>query len=1119
MTQVLTDCYIAALGGMSADGPKAMQARAQFEANERQTKDDVSIAALCRFLQNASLNDVLRKAIHLAISKWDVAQSEDAWTNGTQPRTRERRLETYRRLGLSESDSACTVFDDLFPLDAEAAVVISENFEPWYTPEFRKNRGSFYYAAYARYLETKKNWSAPALASLDESSTQIVERLTDPQRIAAHQSKGLIVGYVQSGKTANFTGVIAKAIDAGYRLIIVLAGTIDVLRKQTQRRIDMELVGKENILRGVDPTDADLMAHVDYQSDADWDEKFSSFGFLPSSQNQPDIIRLTSARFDYKSLKAGIVALEFEKADRTKPLHSPANLPQSSARIVVIKKNKAVLNKLVRDLKSTKTPGHEIPALIIDDESDQASVNTSDPEKWREGETERTAINKAISGLLKLLPRAQYVGYTATPFANVFIDPSDTDDIFPKDFLISLPRPTGYMGVSDFHDLNSPMDPAERTIANSNEKAFVRDAVDQQGVPKLQECVDAYVLSGALKLFRQAKGQGSFRHHTMLVHESVKQIEHWELAEQIRGVWRSAGYRSLSGLNRLREMYANDFLPICKARAEAHQFPTDFDELKQHVSATVDKVTVLGDPVMIVNGDKEMASEEVDFDKREVWRILVGGTKLSRGFTIEGLTISYYRRKTKQADTLMQMGRWFGFRAGYQDLVRLYIGRAEPDGANGKLDLYEAFGAIVRDEEAFRDQLKKYSVLVDGHPQITPKDIPPLVSQHLPWLRPAARNKMFNAELVVRRSVGSLVIPTGYPTDEEKKRHNYFAVLPLLASADTKVELVIPEAENMTKSSFDAWIGEAETSLFLAAIDGIRWITSDYYQPDKAFLHEVASQIRKWVVIAPQTGEKANVRNLPDVGPRTIFKRGLKPPTYKLWGEPTDRKHRPAAQLVGGNCPYYDDPILNRYRGNDVGAVLIYPMAPEPSALPDSPKPHQVVMAAAWITPAAAAPGTSKVVQFRAKNSAYPDEAIVPVRFVGDKQFDSLSERSRAYVAKHFGTDSAARIASEIGSVMAGRSPAVLTLDDVEHIAADASVDATDVLAVLALLARPTAELLRMEYRSKNDTVTLSIEDVTKRLRSWWRNKDTTEEAWRSWAETVSVRWIPIGRTGIRSDA
>src|SRR5262249_38191773 len=416
------------------------------------------------------------------------------------------------------------------------------------------------------------------------------------------------------------------------------------------------------------------------------------------------------------------------------------------------------------------------------------------------------------------------------------------------------------------------------------EAAYVRDLRDgQDWDEKLQESIDAFVLSGAIKLYRSEEDKVVYRHHTMLVHEAVQQTEHLALATDIRRLWGAAGYGSASGLARLRSLYEKDFLPVCAARANSFSYPTDFNELKPYVAAAIAKITALSDPVIIVNGDKQMASEEVDFDKREVWRILVGGAKLSRGFTVEGLTISYYRRKTKQADTLMQMGRWFGFRKGYEDLVRLYIGRSEQDGRS-TLDLYDAFDAIVRDEEAFRDQLQQYAEMVDGKPQITPKDIPPLVSQHLPWLKPAARNKMFNAELVVRRLPGSLVIPTGYPVDDALKEHNYRAVLPLLAAASDKVQLLVPTMQNVAATKFDAWIGDVKTDVFLKAIDGIKWITTDYYAPDKRFLHEIADQVHKWIVIVPQTGVAKNRRDLPGVGERIVVERGPKPPSNKLWG-------------------------------------------------------------------------------------------------------------------------------------------------------------------------------------------------------------------------------------------
>jgi len=974
---IISDCYLAALRAMDSGGPSPILPWAQLAAQQRGQQVDVGIEALCDHLLRADPNDQLRKQLHLAVSRWDIAPTEDAWTASTSARTADRRTKTYELLGIVQSNRASKIFDDLFPLQGDTAVVISDVFEPWYSEE-RRNHQVFYWPNY-RSLLVKKGWSPDAMAGLDEATNSVIERLTDPYRVEARQAKGLVVGYVQSGKTANFTGVIAKAIDAGYRLIIVLTGTIDVLRKQTQRRLDMELVGKENIVRGIDTSDPGMMAQVDYQDDPDWETQFTSFGALPSASNYPDIVRLTTRKFDYKSLKAGILALEFEKIDKSKPLFDSANLPGSTARIVVVKKNNSVLQKLVKDLKSIRTPRNEIPALIIDDESDQASVNTSNPENWRSTlpeNDERTKINKSIAQLLELLPRAQYVGYTATPFANVFIDPSDGRDLFPKDFLISLRRPVGYMGVSDFHDIGTEVDPEDRTVGNSNERAYVRgiaDGLDREA--RLQEAIDAFVLSGAIKLYRAAKNGSVFRHHTMLVHASVQQVEHGALADTIRNLWSNAGYGNTSGLARLRGLYQSDFLPVSRARASANSFPEDFEELKPFIASAVSRVTELTDPVIVVNGDKEMAREDIDFDRRSVWRILVGGTKLSRGFTVEGLTVSYYRRKTKQADTLMQMGRWFGFRNGYEDLVRLYIGRAEPDGKR-HLDLYQAFDAIVRDEEAFRAQLAQYAEMVDGHPQITPKDIPPLVSQHLPWLRPAARNKMFNAELVVRRTAGSMVIPTGYPVKPATKERNYAAVAPLLSAANRQAKLVVPQMKNVARSQFDAWIGEVGTATALAAINAIQWITADYYRPDKTYLDEIADRIAGWIVIAPQTRDKSSLRNLPSIGPRTIFERALK--HANLWGEPTDRKHRPAAEFIAAAHPDIGDPVLTALRKPNMGAILIYPMATGVEALPQDLLEKDVVLAVAWIAPASLKDANDRVVQFRARNSELADEPIVP---------------------------------------------------------------------------------------------------------------------------------------------
>jgi hypothetical protein len=937
---------------------------------------DVSLAALVRRLQQMAPDEPLRKELHLAIASWDAVTGGD-WLADTQPHTTERRDHIYHSLGFDEPTAV--VMNRIYPQMGEGSIVISDEFEPWYTKE-RRAAHEFYWRAYKRHLKAK-GWQSGAITNLDIATTRVIERLSDPTRPQAYQSKGLVVGYVQSGKTANFTGVIAKAIDAGYRLVIVLTGTVDLLRKQTQRRLDMELVGIENIFLGVDPNDPELARNIDYFEDQDrLSGKFLEHGFQPSEQGFTDIVRLTSHGRDYQSLNAGITALELHKRTKQKPLFDPENLYASDARLAVVKKNPSVLRRLVRDLRSIRSHLGEIPTLIIDDESDQASVNTSDPKKWQQGQTERTTINGLISELLGLLPRAQYVGYTATPYANVFIDPSDAADIFPKDFLLSLERPDDYMGVSDFHDLDASFDD-DKNVKTSNERAFVRDLrVTAPGAladAELLGALDAFLISGAVKLYRAAKTDGTLRfdHHTMLIHESVRTADHRVLADLVRDVWGRAGYLTPVGMARLSQLLVDDFAPVSAARGKGLPFPSSFSELKPFVGEALSRIhQASGNPVLIVNGDKDVQQQNLDFDTQSIWRILVGGTKLSRGFTIEGLTVSYYRRRTKQADTLMQMGRWFGFRRGYQDLVRLYVGREEPDGQS-TIDLYEAFEAIVRDEEAFRSQLRQYSKLVDGRPQITPRDIPPLVSQHLPTVTPSARNKMFNAELVIRRSPGEPVEPTAYPMDSHEIAANYQLMGHIMKSADKRKVLTFPSEVKSDGTfrpggSFEALVGLVPAPKLLEALSGLSWLRPDYFQPDLAYIREITgTSVQDWVAIAPQSKER---RELEGIGVRGLAVRHRR--RGDLFGALSDPKHRAPAARIAGSRPSWGDEYVDLLATGDRGALLVYPVVETVEAY----EPGQVVVAFTLFAPVGARPKNGQVIQFRAKDNGSPKAAIVP---------------------------------------------------------------------------------------------------------------------------------------------
>ena len=351
--------------------------------------------------------------------------------------------------------------------------------------------------------------------------------------------------------------------------MIVMTGTIEMLRAQTQRRIDMEMVGRQNILGDLSPEQA-AESKVDYQDDAAWVN--GEFIDLGEDELATEIRRLTQHRKDYQKQ---FRTLKIDRFDMGRPLYATQNLFRSAARVAIVKKNATVLRKLVTDIKANKNAFAEIPVLLIDDESDQASINTVDPEKVRAAKAEgkeikkRRAINEQIAAMLELMPRAQYVGYTATPFANVFVDPSDEQGIFPKDFVIGLQRPPDYMGIDDFHDLDESPD-GERTFANSNEKAFVRNLEAKDDEPDIQDeelakAIDAFVLTGAVKLYREAVDPSlalTFRHHTMLVHDSVLTADHRDIADRVKALWKGADFVGPAGKARLKAFYEIDIRPV-----------------------------------------------------------------------------------------------------------------------------------------------------------------------------------------------------------------------------------------------------------------------------------------------------------------------------------------------------------------------------------------------------------------------------------------------------------------------------------------------------------------------------------------------------------------------------
>lgn len=941
MTDAVSVAITRAIENLKGYGPEPLL----DEVNHRlgRAGEPIDEATLVEAVTDPDPNDPVRIAFHIALSRWDTTDDAE-WTAAddgtpTLPGAPERRDLVLRALAFSP-EAAC-VIDGAYPVHGSDTVVIAEEsaeWTPWYT-DSRANERTFYWDAYRGVLEAKLN-DPYAVDRLDYATDQVVRRLADPSGAHPYQSKGLVVGHVQSGKTANFTGVIAKAIDAGYRLVIVLTGTVELLRSQTQRRLDAELVGRENILGGIDPDDADLIAQVDYAGtgDRDWKAgKFVSFGVRPRDVGVPEIRRLSTLDFDYKALQMGLSTLDFstgnELKDPRRPLWDTVNLHGTDVRIAIVKKNKTVLTRLVTDLKKLHTKLGDIPTLIIDDEADQASVNTVNPKKSSFEQIERSAINRLIAELLHLLKRAQYVGYTATPFANVFVNPDDVEDIYPRDFIISLEPPDGYMGGRDFHDLGG-VESDEVTVATSNEKAYVRDLradIDDEVERRteIQGALDAFVLGGAIKLWRERETgtPGRFRHHTMLVHESVKQSEHDALAALVLDVIRRAAYSGPSGLRRLHDLWRDDFLPVSQARAAGEPVPTDWAALQPFIGAALDKINDGASPVVVINGNKESdyKQDDVDFQSRDVWKVLVGGTKLSRGFTVEGLTVSYYTRRTMSADTLMQMGRWFGYRAGYRDLVRLFIGRevAAPRGTT--VDLYDAFETIVRDEEDFRDELRAFQGLNDdGTPKMRPIDVPPMVFQSLPWLRPTGATKMYNAVLTYKGEGGRTVDYSSQPNRSPAVNERHFAAVQGLLDQVTAEGLFVNDLGQVWKGRY----GLASAEMIRAAVDRFSWTDGFDIRPTLQFMAQSESEgcLADWLVFIPEVQGTA-VRTIGTRPRLPVITRSRRKDRAGFSG--SSRRQRLALEIVSGGVdpasPLLSAKVRDALRANPLATDLHAP--------------------------------------------------------------------------------------------------------------------------------------------------------------------------------------------------
>jgi len=518
---------------------------------------------------------------------------------------------------------------------------IIEDREEWYEGPGERDA---HWPALRSYLENTKGWQPETLKSLDQASSEVVSLLDNPAR-DQFNCRGLVVGYVQSGKTANMTAVTAKAVDAGYNLVIVLGGVTNKLRKQTQDRFQKDVVNR------------------------------------------------------YRELWQ-LYTTSDETGDFSLPANGSFTMPREGhAQLIVMKKEGSRLRALKKTIEKTQPVVlRELKVLLIDDECDQASVNSS------RGEFDMTRINEEIRKVLAALPAVSYVGYTATPFANVFIDPfpfnqDELDDLYPKHFITSLERPLGYFGAADVFGRNSADDESEgrdmvRLLATDDPdclrttKASEKSSFMPQMTESLEQAIMWFLASCAIRRSRGQTGD----HMTMLVHSSQYVAQHDLMSDLIRD-WVEEHSRDILVPGSVMGRRFDELFEYERSRTAPvgqNHIPEDIATVRRFLPEVLE---VLEFPVENGQSDRRL-----DYDKGPTTCILVGGTVLARGLTLEGLSVSFFLRTSKQYDTLLQMGRWFGYRPGYDDLPRLWT----------TSELAATFRALALIEEEIREDIASY---------------------------------------------------------------------------------------------------------------------------------------------------------------------------------------------------------------------------------------------------------------------------------------------------------------------------------------------------------------------------------------------------------------------------
>ena len=621
-----------------------------------------------------------------------------------------------------------------------------ERREPW-LKEFKAQKITdwVFWIRYSEYLEKQKKFAPNVIIELDRLTDSILDKLFNPKRSDIKISKkGLVVGQVQSGKTANYTGLICKAADAGFNFIIVLAGIHNNLRSQTQNRLDEGFLGFDTQYERAYSLNKTTKIGV---------------GLIPC----------------YEKAIANSYTTSLEKGDFTSRSANTAGFNFNSPQpiLLVIKKNASVLERLDNWLKAHETNGliTNKSLLIIDDEADNASINTN------KKELDPTKINKFICSIIDRFSKSSYVGYTATPFANIFI-PQNDNDLFPRDFIINISAPSNYIGPEKVFGISNEPDendnellPIVFPIKDYNDfvpTGHKRDDAKPEfkDIPKsLKYAIKCFIITCSIRI---ARGHEA-KHNSMLIHVSRFQIWQNHIKDLVEKYFLFCKQEIESDdsqiIDEFRKIFEEDTetyksyksitSEIKKSKysdIDNHLIIHSWEEIKPLLYKAVQKIDVKS-----INGSSADSLTYYDNEKNGISVIVIGGDKLSRGLTLEGLSISYFLRASKMYDTLMQMGRWFGYRPGYVDLCRLFTSD----------DLNEWYRHITIASEELRSDFD-YLANING----TPEDYALKVRNHPGQLQITSVSKMRYTNQIQVSWAGRLIETYQLPMDKKIKKAN-----------------------------------------------------------------------------------------------------------------------------------------------------------------------------------------------------------------------------------------------------------------------------------------------------------------------------------------------------------